>query len=171
MGALVSLQAAVVSPFAGLILSSPVVKFRQEIKFSGWQHYLVQALFRFAPWFRLDLRSSGNRGSADPVVTRDELYLERIRNAPYRIRRFTLGFYRELIALVLATPEAARKLRLPVLVLAAGQDVFVTAEDVSSFFRVLPALDKTLRVYPESYHLLVRDWLGQAYRDWSARWN
>lgn len=158
MGALVTLQAAVLRPFAGVILSSPVVKLRHEIRFSRWQQLGVRALFRFAPWLRLDLRSFGNNGSPDPVVTRDQRYLERIRNAPYRIPRFTIGFYRELIALVQVTAEAAQKLDVPVLVLAAGKDVFVSAEDVAAFYGVLPAGDKTLRTYPESYHLLVRDW-------------
>ena len=158
MGALVALQAAIAAPFAGVVLSSPVVKFRHEPNLSGWQRLLIQALFRCAPWWRPDLRSIGGKGSAEPVVTRDELYLARIRNAPYRIRRFTLGFYRELIALVAAAPTAARQLNGPVLVLAAGEDVFVTAEDVTSFFSVLPAADKTLQIYPDRYHLLVRDW-------------
>ncbi len=157
MGALCALQAAGDGAFAGLILSSPVVRFREETTLTWWQEGLVRALFRVAPWYRLDLRSLGRRPGGDPVVTRDKAYLNTIQNAPYRIRAFSLGFYRELIRLVLATSEAAATVALPTLVLAAGQDVFVTADAVTAFFKTLAAEDKTLRVYPESYHLLVRD--------------
>jgi alpha-beta hydrolase superfamily lysophospholipase len=157
MGALVTLQAAPEADLAGVILSSPVVKFRQDAPLPWWQEHLAKVLFRCAPWYRLDLDAFAKKDAPAPVITRDQAYLERIRNAPYRIPRFTVGFYRELIRLVLATPEGASRLCTPVLVLAAGQDVFVRPEAVASFFDMLPASDKTLRIYPSSYHLLVRD--------------
>ncbi|MBV8900739.1 MAG: alpha/beta fold hydrolase [Verrucomicrobia bacterium] len=166
MGALVTLQAAPDADLAGAILSSPVVKFRQDTPVPWWQEALAKMLFRCAPWYRLDLQALARKDVPAPVITRDQVYLERIRNAPCRIPRFTVGFYRELIRLVLATPGGASRLRLPVLVLAAGQDVFVRAEDVASFFDTLPAPDKTLRIYPSSYHLLVRDFeAAQVIRD------
>jgi alpha-beta hydrolase superfamily lysophospholipase len=166
MGALVTLQAAPAAELAGVILSSPVVKFRQDTPLPWWQELLVKILFRCAPWYRLDLQAFSKKDAPAPVITRDQAYLERIRNAPYRIPRFTVGFYRELIRLVLATPGAASRLRMPVLVLAAGQDVFVRPEDVTSFFEALPGPDKTLHTYPSSYHLLVRDFeAAQVIRD------
>ena len=157
MGALVALQAAGEADFAGVILSAPIVKFRHDARIPSWTRMLAQVLFRCAPWYRLDLKKLRGHGATDPVVTRDQAYCEKIRSAPYRIARFTLGFYRELIRLVLATPAATARLRAPTLVLAAGQDAFVSADDVSRFFDALPAPDKTLRVFPSSYHLLVRD--------------
>lgn len=157
MGALVTLQAAPEAGLAGVILSSPVVKFRRETPLPWWQELLARLLFRCAPWYRLDLQRFSGKDAPAPIITRDERYLERIRSAPYRIPRFTAGFYRELVRLVLATAEGSARLRLPVLVLAAGQDVFVRPEDVAAFFDALPAPDKTLRLYPSSYHLLVRD--------------
>jgi alpha-beta hydrolase superfamily lysophospholipase len=166
MGALVTLQAAPDAGLAGIILSSPVVKFRRDAPSPWWQELLAKVLFRCAPWYRLDLQAFAKKDAPAPIITRDEAYLERIRNAPYRIPRFTVGFYRELIRLVLATPGGAGRLRTPVLVLAAGQDVFVRPEDVASFFEALPAPDKTLRIYPSSYHLLVRDFeAAQVIRD------
>lgn len=157
MGALVALQAAPDADLAGVILSSPVVKFRQDSPLPWWQELLAKVLFRCAPRYRLNLDALAKKHAPASAVTRDQAYLERIRSAPYRIPRFTVGFYRELIRLVLAAPAGASRLHLPVLVLAGGQDAFVRPEDVADFFRTLPAPDKMLRIYPSAYHLLVRD--------------
>ena len=82
MGALVTLQAAPEADLAGVILSSPVVKFRQETPLPWWQELLAKTLFRCAPWYRLDLDAFARKDTPARVVTRDQAYMERIRNAP-----------------------------------------------------------------------------------------
>ncbi|MBV9671714.1 MAG: alpha/beta fold hydrolase [Verrucomicrobia bacterium] len=157
MGALIAIHTdgiQGIQGIQGIVLASPVIKFRGELR--AWQRLLARVVFAVGPLWRVDLQkfSSGKR----PVlVTRDTRYQEQLQHAPYKIHAFTVRFYRNLVAMVMNSDPAARKLQCPVLVLYGGQDIFVAPEAVIAFFKKIGASDKTLHFYPASYHLLTRD--------------
>ena len=54
--------------------------------------------------------------------------------------------------------EAAPKIKIPVLVVYAANDVFIPPARVEQFFALLGSSDKELRLFSESYHLLLHDY-------------
>jgi alpha-beta hydrolase superfamily lysophospholipase len=54
-------------------------------------------------------------------------------------------------------PNAAPRVRVPVLMLASPNDVIASQEQIHAFFEILGSPDKTIHWYLESYHLLLHD--------------
>jgi lysophospholipase len=143
-------------PVRGAIFSAPVVGFMKPTPWIVRQTVRVLATvipgLRFYPsWFV--------SGKLEPLrVTRDEEHLLRIHNAPHYITAFTFRFLHQLGKLIDSSEAIAASMKTPCLVLAAGQDVYLRPEQIATWFDRLAASDKTLRVYPEAYHLLWNDW-------------
>jgi acylglycerol lipase len=67
-------------------------------------------------------------------------------------------------------PDAAAKLKVPVLMLASPNDVIASEEQVADFFARIGSRDKTIHWYRRSYHLLLHDTQrGEVLRD-ATRW-
>jgi alpha-beta hydrolase superfamily lysophospholipase len=64
----------------------------------------------------------------------------------------------ELGDLIHHSERLAKGIHSPTLVLAAGKDCFVKPEQIESWFQKIPSPQKTLRHYPDAYHLLWHDW-------------
>jgi acylglycerol lipase len=157
MGALLVCRAVASRHIAveGVILSAPVVALRRPTPTP------VRTALRWAARllprmrFRHSWLVSGKKETLP--VTRDTEYLKRIRSAPHAIRAFTFHFLNAMGELITSCGEAARGLTVPCLVLAAGHDVYLTADQVEEWFRKIASSDKTLRVYPDAYHCLWND--------------
>ncbi len=140
---------------AALVLASPVVAVQQQPPF--WLNALFRTLLILRPGHRVDLRPLAKRDKAPRLVTRDESHRAWFASAPHKLDVFTVRFFKCLQDLISGCMEAAERLHLPILVLYARHDVFISEERVESFFARLPGPDKELTLYPESYHLLLHD--------------
>jgi acylglycerol lipase len=140
---------------AGLVLASPVVALPQRAPL--WLSVIFYVLLAVHPRFRIDLRPLAKRDKSPRLVTRDEAHDQWFQTAPHKLDVFTVRFFKHLRDLIAGCSDAARRLRVPVLVIYARNDVFIRPDLVEAFFTQLPGSDKELTLYPESYHLLLHD--------------
>jgi len=150
-------QAAEVDQPAGLILASPVVA--MSSKPLWWQ----EQVFRFLYWtrrtHRINVRKliKPKKGEPPKLVTRDEAHRQWFETAPHKLDCFTIRFFKNLRDLIDGCFEAAPKIRVPVLVVYAANDIFIAPDQVEKFFARLGGREKELRFFPDSYHLLLHD--------------
>ena len=142
-------------PVRGAIFSAPVVALKRSLPRAvrGLVKTFATALprLRFYPsWFV--------SGKLEPLqVTRDKEHALRIHTAPYYIRAFAFRFLHQLGELIESSDALAERIATPCLVLSGGQDVFVEPVQVRRWFERLRSEDKTLKIYPEAFHLLWND--------------
>jgi acylglycerol lipase len=148
-------QAAAAEQPVGLILASPVVALQQRPPL--WINLVFRTLLLVAPRFRIDVRKFTKKGEAPKLVTRDEAHREWFRTAPHKLEIFTVRFFKCLQDLIAGCGDAAAHIRVPVLVVYARNDIFISTDLVEEFFERLASADKELTLYPESYHLLLHD--------------
>jgi len=140
---------------AGAILSVPVVELVRPVP--GWVRHLVRLIGCAFPRLKLHPSLFVNGETSSPPLTRDRAYQDSLREQPHHIRVFTLRFLWELGELIRRSPAAAEKIHTPTLVLAAGNDCFVRVPRIEAWFDRIPSRDKTLKTYPDAYHLLWHD--------------
>lgn len=143
-------------PVAGAVFSVPVVQLKRPT--SPVVRWLVRGLAATVPGVRFWPSWFVTGKSAPLRVTRDEAHAAKVRAAPHHLRAFTFRFLHNLGRLIESSDVLAAQIRVPSLVLAAGQDVFLTPEQVLRWFEKIPAADKTFLLYPEAFHLLWNDW-------------
>jgi acylglycerol lipase len=148
-------QAAPADQPTGLILASPVVAIRDRLPF--WLNLAFRTMLVVWPRYRLDLRPLAKRDKTPRLVTRDEAHRTWYATAPHKLDVFTLRFFRALQELITGCFAAAARLRLPVLVVYAGHDVFIPPALVEEFVARIASADKQGTLYPNSYHLLLHD--------------
>jgi len=143
---------------AGLVLASPVVVLAQ--KPSWWQELVFRFFHSVRPSHRVDVREYTKRNDEDPSkwVTRDEAHRRWFETAPHKITSFTVRFFKALRDLIEGCFEAAPRITVPVLVIYAANDVYITPAQVEQFFAQIGSREKELRLFPESYHLLLHDY-------------
>ena len=140
----------------GVVLSVPVVGLRRAVH--GSLRWILRHAAKVAPQARLTPSRFVNGKRIAPALTRDRAYQDSLSDKPHHMRGFSLRFLVELGDLIHASKSLAEGLRTPTLVLAAGNDCFVRPEQIDSWFEKIPASDKSLRHYPDAYHLLWHDW-------------
>lgn len=141
-------------PCDALVISSPVVKFRDD--FPQWKKDLVRQVSHVTPMARLSLEALA--GGQEVQMTHDTLHSDQSETNAWHIDKHTLRLLVTLGELIDGMPECARSFKVPTLVLHGGKDFFSKTEDVQSFFGNIPdKKDRTLRLYPDSYHLLMYD--------------
>jgi len=142
---------------AGLVLASPVVLLTQQP--SWWQEQLFRFFLSVWPGHRVDVSKYTKRNEHDPSkwVTRDEAHRRWFLTAPHKVTSFTIRFFKILRDLIQGCFEAAPRITVPVLVICAGNDVYIKPALVEQFFALLGSREKELRLFPESYHLLLHD--------------
>lgn len=143
---------------AGLILASPVVTIQSKPSFL--RKLIFDFFLRVRPAHRIDVRKFTKRKDRnDPSkwVTRDESHRIWFETAPHKIDSYTVRFFKSLFDLINGCYEAAPKIKVPVLVIYAANDVFIKPKLVEEFFAKLGSREKELRFFPESYHLLLHD--------------
>jgi alpha-beta hydrolase superfamily lysophospholipase len=159
MGALIASRAWSESPVNdppcdGLILSSPIVRFRDDIP--AWTPGLVQIAATTLPLARISLETLS--GGQDVQMTQTSHHLEQSKKNPYAVDEYTLRLIGALAGHIDNMNEFATKFRSPILVLHGGKDYFNNDSDVRGFVARIPeGVSKTYRNYPEAYHLLMYD--------------
>lgn len=157
MGALIATHAVGEGPGPscdGLVLSSPIVRFRDEIP--DWTPALVQVAATALPLARISLETLMT--GQDVQVTQQSFHGVQVKKNAYHIEDYTLRLIATLSRLIMGMNDCAGKIRTPVLVLHGGQDFFNTDGDVRGFVaRVPDGTSITYRNYPKAYHLLMYD--------------
>ncbi len=178
LGALISVHAAAgLGPkqsqiLDGLILTSPVIAFRQEIPW--WKYWPLRGLIAIWPSKRIMLEDLGD---SEVKVTSETTHSQQMEKTPHYVPYFTLRLFGQLEKFVRGSDSAAEAVQIPFLLLYTPNDVFTTQEQLEAFFARIPASSKTKHFFPKSYHLLLHDveretalealseWLEQQSRD------
>jgi len=159
MGAMIASQALRESPANepicdGLILSSPIVRFRDDIP--AWTPGLVQIAATTLPLARVSLDTLS--GGQDVQMTQTSRHTEQSKKNSYRVEAYTLRLIGALAGHIDNMNDCATRFRSPVLVLHGGKDYFNNDSDVRGFVARIPSgVSKTYHNYPQSYHLLMYD--------------
>jgi len=159
MGALIATHALTLAPKGkapcdGLVLSSPIVRFKDDIE--PWKPALVQAAAATLPLARVPLDTLA--GGQDVQMTSESNHTEQSKTNSYNIEKHTLRLLGTLAKLIDGMNGCAEKLEVPTLVLHGGQDFFNDDSDVRGFFARIPSsVPSTYRDYPDAHHLLMYD--------------
>ena len=159
MGALIAAHAwhespAGENPCDGLVLSSPIVRFRDDVP--AWTPGLVQIAATTLPLARvsLDMLSKGQ----DVQMTQSSHHSEQSKKNDYNIEQHTLRLIGTLTRLIDSMNHCATNFHSPVLVLHGGMDYFNSDSDMRGFIARMPQdTSVTYRNYPKAYHLLMYD--------------
>lgn len=172
MGALIASHAwreAPVSdpPCDGLVLSSPIVRFRDDIP--AWTPGLIQIAATTLPLARVSLDMLV--GGDDVQMTQTTTHSAQARKNPYDIDKHTLRLLAALGRHIDGMNDCAATFRAPVLVLHGGKDYFNNDSDMRGFVARIPeGVSRTYHSYPQAYHLLMYDERREVvFRD-IARW-
>lgn len=172
MGALIAAHAWRVAdgdgpPCDGLVLSSPIVRFRDDIP--DWTPGLVQVAATALPLARVSLETLSS-GEEIPM-TQSSTHGEQTQQNPYHVEKHTLRLLATLAGHIDGMNDFAAELSGPVLVLHGGNDYFNNDSDIRGFIARMPDEARvTHRHYPRSYHLLMYDEKrDRVFRD-VARW-
>jgi acylglycerol lipase len=141
-------------PCDALVLSSPLVRFKDDIEL--WKIALVQVAATTAPLARVPLDSL--TGQQDIQVTQDSFHGEQSKTNSYNIEKHTLRLLGTLARLIDGMNACAEKIQIPVLVLHGEHDFLNTDSDVRGFVARLPkSTNATYHDYKGAYHLLMYD--------------
>jgi alpha-beta hydrolase superfamily lysophospholipase len=172
MGALIASHAwreapAANPPCDGLALSSPIVRFRDDIP--AWTPGLIQIAATTLPLARVSLDSLA--GGEDVQMTQTTTHSGQAKKNPYDIDKHTLRLLAALGRHIDGMNDCATTFRTPVLVLHGGKDYFNNDSDVRGFVARIPAgVSNTYHNYPQAYHLLMYDEKREVIFKDIARW-
>lgn len=141
-------------PCDGLVLSSPIVRFRDDIP--AWTPGLVQIAATTLPLARVSLETLS--GGQDVQMTQGSMHHEQAKKNSYHVEQHTLRLIGALSRLIAGMNDCAATFDVPVLVLHGGQDYFNNDSDVRGFVSRIPEKTPVVyRNYPNAYHLLMYD--------------
>ena len=142
------------SPCDTLVLSSPIVRFKDDLE--PWKIALVQVAAATLPLARIPLESLSD--GEDVQMTQDSFHGEQAKTNPYNVEKHTLRLLGTLAKLINGMNDCASKIQVPVLVLHGDEDYFNNDSDMRGFIaRLSPEISKTYHNYPGAYHLLMYD--------------
>jgi lysophospholipase len=133
----------------GAILMSPAVKDKLPMPFLKKLEVLRAAIFDPMAFFPA--------GFSAETFTRDKVMAKRINNDPLEVRLFTAKFFLSILKAMMFVNIWPRAIKLPVLLLLAGNDSMISAEAAETYFKKIRSKDKELKWYPEMYHALYVD--------------
>ncbi len=175
MGALIAVHAWCEAPqdappCDGLVLSSPIVRFRDDIP--AWTPGLVQVAATAMPLARISLDTL--MAGQDVQMTQNSFHGQQAGKNPYHVDAYTLRLLGTLSQLIDGMNGCAGRLRGPVLILHGGQDYFNNDRDIRGFLARMPEQTPvTYRNYPKAYHLLMydarKDQVFRDVEDWMDR--
>lgn len=159
MGSIIAINAlARVDQFpsaAGLVLFVPVAAV--DLRIGPWQKRLVRLLLKIAPRLRISLGILASSKRKHNRLCRDDAFEEYLKTTTDRLKRFTIRFLVNMAKMAENCSADAPRLKLPVLLLYSGDDIFISPPLVEAFFDSLNSADKEKRFFPEARHLLLRD--------------
>ena len=141
-------------PCDGLVLSSPIVRFRDDIP--AWTPGLVRIAATTLPLARVSLDTLA--GGQEVQMTQSSVHGEQVKKNPYHIEEYTLRLIGTLSGLIAGMNDCATTFDVPVLVLHAENDYFNSDSDVRGFVARMPEKTPVVyRNYSGAYHLLMYD--------------
>ena len=159
MGALIAAHAwseapASAPPCDGLILSSPIVRFRDDIP--AWTPGLIQIAATTLPLARISLETLS--GAQNVQMTQTSNHAEQVKGNSYHVAQHTLRLIGTLARHIGNMNHCATTFQAPVLILHGGNDYFNNDSDLRGFVARIPdEVSKTYHHYPAAYHLLMYD--------------
>jgi len=159
MGALIAVHAWSESktgkrPCDGLVLSSPLVRFRDDIP--DWVPGLVRVAATALPEQRITLDALMQ--GEDVQMTQNATHKGQVAKNPWHIEAYTLRLIGNLTRLIAGMNDCAKELDLPLLVLHGERDELNQDSDIRGFLARLPeGAPATYHNYKGAYHLLMHD--------------
>ena len=128
---------------AGLILSSPFLRLKMPVPL--WKRAAASVLSRLAPSFAMP--------SDIPMewISHDKAIVEETRADPLEHQVATPRWFTETLLAQTQVVQRAGSIRIPVVLLYAGDDKIAEAEESERFFERL-TVDKVARRYDGYYH-------------------
>ena len=141
-------------PCDALILSSPVVKIRADVP--EWKKEILKLAAAAAPTGRISIEALA--GGQSVQMTHTSNHAEQAETNAWNIDEHTFRLLATLSNHIESMNTCAETFRVPVLVLHGGKDFFTEDNSVREFMSHIPKhTPKTLRYYPDAYHLLMYD--------------
>jgi len=138
-----------------LVLAAPAAGLRIEP--GELERFLIKTSSRLMPRVKVTLGDLAGVEEDKLRVTSGSTHGEQMKVTPHHVSAFTLRLLREIGNLIDSNPRAARRLDMPVLMLASPHDIVASPEQVQGLFRDLGSKQKRLLWYTRSYHLLLHD--------------
>ena len=139
-------------PCDGLILSSPIVRFKDE--FEPWKVALVRVAAATAPLARIPIETLASGENIQ--MTQYSSHGDQLNS--YHIEKHTLRLLGTLAKLIDGMNACAPEIEIPTLVLHGEEDYFNNDSDLRGFIaRFSDKTNVTYRNYENSYHLLMYD--------------
>ena len=146
MGGLVAMQFALANPKAlrALVLSSPFLGLKLRVP--GWKRAMAQLASLLRPKLRLpnELPPSG--------LSHDEAVCRAYATDPLVTHDATARWFTETLSAQADTLARAGQVKVPTLMLHAGDDHIVDSEVSKAVFSRIGATDKSMTFYPGLYH-------------------
>lgn len=140
----------------GMILSSPAIEVKVDLKFSQ----KLQVAWR--------LLSQNRRPMPIPLTVNDftnnPIYLDFISKDQKRLSEASAQFFFNTFLLTHMSKSCAEKIKLPTLILQSGIDTIVDEAGIKKWFERLGASDKDFQYYPGVHHSLDFDAEPETYR-------
>jgi alpha-beta hydrolase superfamily lysophospholipase len=141
-------------PCDALILSSPVVKIRADVPM--WKKEILKLAAAAAPTGRISIETLA--GGQSVQMTHTSTHNEQAETNSWNIDEHTFRLLAALSDHIESMNTCAESFHLPILVLHGGKDFFTEDSAVQEFMSHIPkSTPKTLRYYPDAYHLLMYD--------------
>lgn len=137
------------SGLAGFVLSSP--NLRLKMKINPLKKMLADKLSEWTPKFKLPNDISPDWISRDSQVVKD------YKKDPLVGKAVSVRLAQEILTNLETVLDLAPKIKLPGLLLHAGDDKITDQQGTVIFFERMTVKDKTLKIYPGFYHELFND--------------
>lgn len=151
-GAVVNPPAGMRSPDA-MVLASTIPAFDERVAL--WQRQLLGFGTLWKPKRKIPLTDWTGPEARDWQMTENSDHIHQLNVTPWAVKEFTVRFYHSLSLMVSRMMPQATRIKQPVLIVRADQDVFASAENVQAFAKRLP--NARLQRYEKSHHLLFYD--------------
>ncbi len=138
-----------------LVLAAPAAGLRIEP--GELERFLIKTSSRLLPRVKVTLGDLAGVDEGKLRVTSGSTHGDQMKVTPHHVSAFTLRLLREIGNLMDSNSRAARRLEMPVLMLASPHDIVASPEQVQGLFHDLGSRKKRLLWYTRSYHLLLHD--------------
>ena len=139
----------------GLILATPIAGLRMNL--SGMQRWLLETAAALSPRTRYSLGELAGVDESAIQVTSTTTHGSQMAKTPHHISAFSLRLLTEIGKMMDANPDAAKRLKMPVLFLSSPHDILASGDQIQGWFSQFRAEPKKLLWYTRSYHLLLHD--------------
>ncbi len=159
LGALITIDATAAlradqKMVAGIILASPVVALRDNLRLTFGRNLIMRSMLRLWPGKRISLEALGN---SEVQVTSQTTHRGQMEHTEHYVKDFTIRLFGEVEKLIRRSSAAAGRISIPVLTFYTPNDALTPKDGVETFFACLASTDKTRVFFPESYHLILHD--------------